>query len=261
MLTRLSKTVELVRTQLDTYKFNESASTLYNFVWNEFCDWGIEYSKADKDSISELGAIFKETLKLVSPFMPFIADYLYHKLSGSNVEDDGTKSVMIMEFPNHNILARDESVEKDFATIENIITTIRRAKVTIDMGNSKIPKAYIKLDDNSFDKNSSISFIQKLSKCESVEFVDTKQDNAITEVGDGFVVYVPRGEIDMKPIIDKLTKQKEKLQKEIDKLDNMLSNERFVANAPEQVIATNKEALSSAKEKMSKIENELEAIS
>ena len=72
MQSRLAKAVEEVRETLESYKFNEAASTLYRFVWNEFCDWGIEYSKASKASIAELGAIFKETLKMVSPFMPFI---------------------------------------------------------------------------------------------------------------------------------------------------------------------------------------------
>ncbi|MFX4243393.1 class I tRNA ligase family protein, partial [Aliarcobacter butzleri] len=67
MQSRLSHAVDEVRNSLESYKFNEGASTLYRFVWTEFCDWGIEYSKADKDSIIELGAIFKETLKMVSP--------------------------------------------------------------------------------------------------------------------------------------------------------------------------------------------------
>ena len=85
MQSKLSSAVEEIRGTLDSYKFNEAASVIYKFVWNEFCDWGIEYSKASKDSIVELGAIFKETLKMVSPFMPFISDYLYHKLSGTTL--------------------------------------------------------------------------------------------------------------------------------------------------------------------------------
>ncbi|RXJ96285.1 valine--tRNA ligase, partial [Arcobacter sp. CECT 8989] len=132
-----------VREALETFKFNEAASILYKFVWTEFCDWGIEYSKASKESISELGAIFKETLKLVSPFMPFISDYLYHKLSGTSLED-GASSLMITSFPKE--IAQDKETEAMFAIIEEAITALRRAKVIIDMGNSKIAKAYIKLD-------------------------------------------------------------------------------------------------------------------
>ena len=144
MQSKLSDAVDELRNALETYKFNESASILYKFVWNEFCDWGIEYAKASKDSVIELGAIFKETLKMVSPFMPFISDYLYHKLSGTTLEDGD--SLMIMNFPKE--IAKNQEIEDMFAIIEEAITAIRRAKVIIDMGNSKIAKAYIKINKN-----------------------------------------------------------------------------------------------------------------
>ena len=189
-----------VRIALDTYKFNEAASLVYKFVWNEFCDWGIEYSKASKDSVVELGAIFKETLKMVSPFMPFISDYLYHKLSGTTLEDGD--SLMIMNFPKE--IAKNQEIEDMFAIIEEAITAIRRAKVIIDMGNSKIAKAYIKINKN-IDNEMAKPFIEKLAKVENLEFVTQKQENSITDVSDNLEVYIPRGEIDMAPIISKLT--------------------------------------------------------
>ena len=256
MQSRLSVAVDEVRDALEVYKFNEAASTLYRFVWNEFCDWGIEYSKADKESIVELGAIFKETLKMVSPFMPFISEYLYHKLSGSELES--FDSVMVMKFPKG--IKKDEEAENMFAVIEETITAIRRAKVIIDMGNSKIAKAYVKLD-NSIDNAVAKPFIEKLAKVEDIEFVTAKVENSITDVSDNLEVYIPTSEIDMTPIINKLTKQKEKLEKEVAKLNGMLSNERFVANAPEQVIAENKKGLEEAQNKLVKVESELNLIS
>jgi valyl-tRNA synthetase len=94
MQSKLSHAVDELRNSLDSYKFNEAASTLYRFVWMEFCDWGIEYSKASKESIVELGSLFKETLKMVSPFMPFISDYLYHKLSGTTLENGDSQKIL-----------------------------------------------------------------------------------------------------------------------------------------------------------------------
>ncbi|MDB2405553.1 valine--tRNA ligase [Arcobacteraceae bacterium] len=252
MQSRLSHAVDSVRDTLEAYKFNEAASELYKFVWNEFCDWGIEYSKGDKNSIVELGAIFKETLKMVSPFMPFIADHLYHKLSGTSIEEG--ESLMINNFPSN--IKKDEKAEATFAIIEEAITALRRAKVVIDMGNSKIAKAYIKLDKD-IDKVVIKPFIEKLAKVESIEFVDAKVENSITDVSDNLEVYLPTGEIDMTPIISKLTRQKEKLEKEIAKLNGMLSNERFVANAPEAVIAENKAGLEAAQDKLTKVDAEL----
>ena len=257
MQSRLSHAVEDVREALEAFKFNEAASILYKFVWTEFCDWGIEYSKASKESIGELGAIFKETLKLVSPFMPFISDYLYHKLSGSSLEE-GADSLMVTNFPKD--IVKDEQTEAMFEIIEEAITALRRAKVIIDMGNSKIAKAYVKLD-KAIDTELAKPFIQKLAKVEDIEFVDAKVENSITDVSDNLEVYLPTSEIDMSPIIDKLTKQKEKVEKEVNKLNGMLSNERFVANAPEAVVAENKQALADAQAKLEKIENELKAIS
>ncbi len=255
MLSKLSIATQDVRLALDTYKFNEAAAALYKFVWNEFCDWGIEYSKASKDSLFELGAIFKETLKLTSPFMPFIAEYLYQKLSLTTLED--SESIMIKSYP--KVLKRDLEVEKMFAYIEEAITSVRRAKVIIDMGNSKISKAYIKIDV-SIDKEVAKPFIEKLAKVEEIEFVDAKIENSITDVSNNLEVYLPTSEIDMTPIINKLSKQKEKTQKEFDKLNGMLSNERFVANAPAEVITANRKALEEAQNKLEKINNELKAI-
>ena len=255
MQSRLSVAVESIRSKIESYKFDEMAKVLYNFVWNEFCDWGIEYSKADKESIVELGAIFKETLKMISPIMPFIADHLYHKLSGTSLED--SDSLMIKEFPKD--IKRDKNSEEMFAIIEEAITALRRAKVIIDMGNSKIEKAYIKLD-KTIDTKIAKPFIQRLAKVENIEFVDSKIEGSITDVSDNLEVYIPTDEIDLTAIITKLTNQKNKVEKTITKLSGMLNNERFVANAPTEVLEKNKKELADAKSKMSKILAELEGF-
>jgi len=256
MQSRLSKAVDEVRISLDSYKFNEAASVLYRFVWSEFCDWGIEYSKVNKEAIVELGSIFKETLKLVSPFMPFITDFLYHKLSGTTIET--ASSLMIMNFPKN--LKKDENIEDMFAIIQEAIISIRRAKAIINMGNSKIEKAYIKSDEK-IDENIAKPFIEKLAKVESIEFVSVKVENSISDVSNNLEIYLPTTQINMKPIIDKLTKQQEKAQKEFDKLNTMLSNDKFVANAPENVIKENKKALKEVQTKLEKIEAELKSLS
>ena len=184
--------------------------------------------------------------------MPFIADHLYHKLSATSIEEG--KSLMIMHFPKD--ISKDQEAEDMFAIIEESIRALRRAKVIIDMGNSKIEKAYIKLN---FDIDTEIAkpFIQRLAKVENIAFVNEKVADSITDVSDNLEVYLPKGEIDMKPIIDKLTRQKEKLEKEIAKLSGMLNNERFVANAPANVLEKNKKDLGDAEGKIEKVLGEL----
>jgi len=252
MLAQLAKATNETREFLDQYRFNDAATTLYRFLWGEFCDWGIELSKASKESIAELGSIYKESLKLLHPFMPFISEYLYHALSKSTLED--SSSIMISSYPNLQI--SDEKSTKDFELIIEAIVSVRRCKTLIDQGNQKITKAYI-LASKDIDTNIAKPFIEKLAKVEEIIFTDQRLERCVSDVSDNLTSMIATDDIDLAPIINKLDKQKEKLQKEIDKLSSMLSNERFVANAPENVIEENKKALEEANNKLSKITSEL----
>jgi len=255
MLAQLSIATKEVRDNLDSYKFNDAAKSLYKFIWNEFCDWGIELSKASKESVSELGSIYKEAMKLMHPFMPFISEYLYQSLSGTTLEE--SESIMIKEFPKD--IDFDEKIYSEFNLIIESIVAIRRAKAIVDMGNQKIEKAYVKFD-KELSVASSKAFIQKLAKVENIEFTDNKIEKAVTDVSDNLEVFIPLENIDLSPIVERLTKQGEKLEKEIMKLNGMLSNKKFVANAPKEVVETNQKALDDAREKFSKIEVELNSL-
>jgi len=256
MMSRLNFATKEVRDYLEEYKFNDAALTMYRFLWNEFCDWGIELSKADKGAIVELGAIFKEAMKLLHPFMPFITEHLYHQLSGTSLED--SESIMIKKFP-HKIKQRKE--EAKFEIIMDAIISIRRAKVLVDMANQKIEKAYVKIDGISDkDKAMMTPFIAKLAKVENLEFTEQKVENAVSDIADKCETFIPTDSIDLTPIINKLTKQDEKLQKEIGKLSGMLNNERFVANAPADVLEKNREALAEAEAKREKVQEQLNSL-
>jgi valyl-tRNA synthetase len=256
MMSRLNFATKEVRAYLDEYKFNDAALTMYRFLWNEFCDWGIELSKADKGAIVELGAIFKEAMKLLHPFMPFITEHLYHELSGTSLED--SDSIMIKKYP-HKTKQRKE--EATFEIIMDAIVSIRRAKVLVDMANQKIAKAYVKIDGLSEkEKEMMLPFIARLAKVEEVLFTEEKIPNAVSDIADKCETFIPTDSIDLTPIINKLTKQDEKLQKEIGKLNGMLSNERFVANAPEDVLEKNRTLLAEAQAKREKVLEQLSSL-
>ena len=256
MMSRLNFATKEVRAYLDEYKFNDAALTMYRFLWNEFCDWGIELSKADKGAIVELGAIFKEAMKLLHPFMPFITEHLYHELSGTSLEDGD--SIMIKKFP-HKVKQRKE--EAKFEIIMDAIVSIRRAKVLVDLANQKIEKAFVKIDGISEkDKEMMTPFIARLAKVENLEFTESKIENSVSDIANKCETFIPTDSIDLTPIINKLTKQDEKLQKEIGKLNGMLNNERFVANAPEDVLAKNRGLLEDAQTKREKVLEQLSSL-
>ena len=256
MASRLNQATKEVREAFDEYKFNDAATVIYRFIWNEFCGWGIELSKADKGSIIELGAIFKEAMKLLHPFMPFVTEYLYHELSGTTLED--SDSIMIMSYPAKTKRRKEED---KFNIIIDAIVSIRRAKVLVDLANQKIAKAYVKIDNISQkDKDMMLPFIAKLAKVEQVEFTQSKIKDAVSDIADNCETFIPTSSIDLTPIINKLTKQNEKLEKEITKLSGMLNNEKFVANAPKDVLAKNRSSLEDAKTKQEKVLAQLNSL-
>ena len=255
MLSRFNECVREVRENIDAYRFNDAANAIYKFLWDEFCDWGIELSKADKGSVRELGAIFKEAMRLLSPFMPFISEFLFHELSGSNLES--ASSIMIEAYPQAN--ERDLKIEKTFELVIEAIVAIRRAKATIEQGNSKIAKAFIKLNGNE-NLTEATNYIALLAKCEQIEFCDAKIENAARDVSENLEVFVPLEGVDMSAVIMRLRSQKTKLEKEIAKLSAMLNNEKFVASAPQAVVEANREGLQSAQEKFAKVCDELKAF-
>lgn len=255
MLSRFNKAVAETRDYIEQYRFNDGATTLYRYLWGEFCDWGIELSKASKESIAELGAIFKESMKLLHPYMPFITEFLYQKLSSTELSKEN--SIMVQAYPTVNEI--DTSIVDTFDLAIEAIVSVRRCKTLVDMGNKKIDKAYIRFT-KEVDTDLLKPFIEKLAKVESVEFVTSKPENAVTDVSDSLESYISTSDIDMTPIINKLIKQKEKLEKEFNKLNGMLSNERFVANAPAEVIEQNRKALQDTQDKLDKVSAELAAL-
>jgi valyl-tRNA synthetase len=256
ILSRYNLATKSVRENIDSYRFNDAAMDIYRFFWGEFCDWGIELSKADKDSVKELGAIYKDSLKLIHPFMPFISEYLYHQLSGTDLKDGD--SIMVMKFPTDT--NQDKEIEEKFELIMESIVGIRRAKATLDLPSSAVDTVSIKLNKN-IDLISGAKYISKLTKVENINFVDKKVENSVADVGDNLEVYISLEGIDLAPIIKRLQNQKVKLEKEVGKLSGMLGNEKFVANAPADVLEKNREQLESAKSKLQKIESELNSLS
>ena len=250
MLSRFANCVNLVRENLEVYRFNDAGNEIYKFLWDEFCDWGIELSKADKGAIAELGAIFKEAMKLLSPFMPFISEYLWHSLSGTSLEN--ADSIMIAKYPRD--IVRDEKIEQIFALVIEAVVSIRRAKATIELGNAKIAKAYVKC---GVDLSGAREFIRTLAKCDEIEFAHEIVANSARDVSENLESFVPLAGVDTSAIVARLNSQKTKLEKEILKLENMLANEKFIASAPANIIETNRAGLATAKEKMAKIVAEL----
>ena len=249
MMSRLRQATQEVHSFLKSYRFNDGATTIYRFLWNEFCDWGIELSKADRDSIPELGAIFRESMKLLHPYMPYITEYLYQELGGADLEN--STSIMVQSYPKGR--ERDIEIENEFNRIIEAIISIRRLKATIDLANKRVDRVFVNFGNIQLSQELAKRYIEKVAKVDEVIFVVDEVENCVSDIGNGVKTYISIESFDIAPILKRLSKQEEKLRKEIEKLEKMLSNERFIANAPSHVVETNRKGLSEAKEKLEKV--------
>lgn len=253
MCAKFNICVKEVKTALDTYRFNDGANAIYRFLFNDFCDFGIEAVKAQKGAVFELGAILRETMKLLHPFMPFISEFIYQNLNGTTLEN--ASSIMIERFP---ICDENVSLNTDFEIIRDVITSIRRAKTNIDLANKTISMSFVKANFN--DKNLAFTFIPKLAKCEKIELVEAKKEHCIFEIGKNCEVYIPANEVDLDALSKKIEAKITKTLKEKEKLESMLNNPNFTKNAPKNLIDSNKIALEEANSRLQKLQSELKSI-
>lgn len=250
---RFNATCIKVQEELESYRFNDAALSIYSFLWFEFCDWGIELAKVEKKAVFELGSIFKDTMKMLHPFMPFITENLWHRLNGSSLQT--SDSIMIDSYPNDR--QRDLAIEKKFEIIKDCIVSMRRVKTLLDLGDRSIDQAMLQVKEE-VDLVLLQQFVSKCAKVKEVMIVDSKPQKTIVDLGDFCESYLSLENVDLTAIIKRLNSQKEKLDKEIGKLQGMLQNKNFIANAPRELISANQENLKIAQEKLQKIQAELE---
>ncbi len=250
MAAKMAEATAQIREQLDSYRFSDAAISVYRYFWDDFCDFGIELSKAEKEAVGELGGVFMESLKLLHPFMPFITEYLYKELGGES------ESIMISRFPADTRI--DSEIIERFELIKEAIVSVRRAKATIDLANKKIEKAYIK--PNKRIDDSAKKFITNLAKCETIEFVSQKPANCAADVSENLESFIEITSEAKEALLSRLAKQKEKTEKELAKLDGMLKNEKFMANAPKELVEENTKAANELKNRLEKVIAEISSL-
>lgn len=255
MKSRFNTVAKKVANELDSYRFNDGAMSIYSFLWMEFCDWGIELAKEQKEAVFELGSIFMESMRLIHPFMPFLSERLYHQLRGSDIES--SDSIMVCEFPDD--YSQDEQLEMEFDVIKDCIVSVRRVKSLLDFGDRLIDRVAIKLEKEA-DLDLLSRFVRKCAKVTDLEIVDAKPQNCVADVSEFCQSFLSLEGLDLSGIKSRLNSQESKLLKEIQKLEGMLNNQNFIQNAPKSVLEQNQQNLQIAQEKLKKVKQEILAL-
>jgi len=244
ILTRLNETIESVTKLADKYEFGEVGRVLYNFIWDEFCDWYIEMAKlplygedeqAKKTTRSILAYVLDNTMRLLHPFMPFITEEIWQNLPHNG------ESITVAKWPEVNRELSDDQAAGEMRLLVDIIRSVRNIRAEVNTPMSKQIKLHIKAKDEAvlsqLEKNR--SYLERF--CNPSELVlateITSPEKAMTSVVTGAELFLPlEGLINIDEEIKRLEKELDKLDKEVERVQKKLSNEGFVKKAPQKVI-------------------------
>jgi valyl-tRNA synthetase len=268
ILSRLNRTAQDVQVALEAFRFNDAATALYKFIWNEFCDWYIELSKSrlNSDNIDERQAtqnvlvhVLEATLKLLHPFMPFITEEIWQKLP-----KDGD-SIMVAPFPEFDPKKEDSEAETHLQWVMEIINAARNIRGEMNLKPSlKIPlRVKTKDSEKELIANTSAHYIMDLARLEDLEVgpsVAKPKVSASTILNDAEVIVPLEGLMDFGEEKKRIEKELKKVEKEIIFLSKKLSNQNFVDKAPPDVIEKDRQNHKDLSEKQTKLQSHLQTI-
>lgn len=251
ILSRFNGAVREVTENMEKYELGMAAQRLYDFMWSEFCDWYIELTKPrlygtdaaeKKTALSVLCFVLAGTMKLLHPFMPFITEEIYTHLPGSD------ETIMLSSWPSCVDCGITGKDEERFEMVIDLIRSVRNLRAEMNVPLSRRTELFIRPVqlEAGFWKKCSV-YIEKLACASSAELIADKPENAdkmaavVTAGGEG---YIPMGElIDIVKEKERLLKEKDNLISEVARAQGKLSNEKFVAKAPEAVINAERDKL------------------
>jgi len=267
ILSRYAKTVASVTDNLEKFELGEAGRTIYEFIWNEFCDWYIELAKArlyDAENQRPrqtaqyvLAYVLERTLRLLHPFMPFITEEIWQ-----HIPHEG-KSVMTACWPTGEDSKMDDAAEAHMTTIMETIKSVRNMRVQVNAAPSKKSEVILQIADEQIAAvmAANTSYLTVLASALPVTILDgeaAKPENAMAAVVSGVEIYLPlKGLIDVEKESARLGKELETLDKEISRLSGKLSNAGFVAKAPADVVEKEREKQKGYEEKRAAVQERL----
>lgn len=265
ILSRLNETIASVTKNFDKFEFGEAGRSLYNFIWNDFADWYIEMTKetlngndeaAKKNVQAVLAYVLDNTLRLLHPIMPFVTEAIWQEMP-----HDG-ESIVVAAYPEEKAELDNPTAEADFQSLTDLIKAVRTIRTEANAPMSTAIDVLIKTSDENlariFDENS--DYINRFVKPKSLEIsADVAAPKlAMTQIISGAEVYVPLEElIDLDEEIARLQGDVKKFAGEVKRAEGKLGNEKFVNNAPEAVVAEEREKLADWQAKLAATESRL----
>ncbi len=266
---RLAHTTNEVRRHFDQYRFDLAAQTLYEFTWNEFCDWYLELSKSNLSDNADpglraatqqtLAEVLEQLLLLLHPIIPFITEEIWQRLR----QPLGLDEHSILQRPFPQAADRDYSAETQIDWLKSMIQAVRSTRTELNLAPGKPLPVKIWSDQRSADEkliDKFLPWLQKLARIESITWLDKPEasEQCATARVDHIQLFIPlAGLIDVAAEIARLTKQQQKSQQQKIQLTAKLNNDKFVNNAPAAVVEKERERLAEIQIELDSIDDQL----
>ena len=255
ILAEFNQTVKAFREALDSYRFDIAAGILYEFTWNQFCDWYLELAKPVMNGGTEaelrgtrntLITVLEGLLRLAHPVIPFITETIWQRvkvIAGINAD-----TIMLQPFPEFDAAKVDEAASADTEWLKQAIVAVRNIRAEMNIAPGKPLELLLRGCSEAVVRRvtENNTFLKTMARLESITVLpaDEKAPVSVTKIIDGAELLIPMaGLIDKDAELARLAKEVAKVDVEIGKIESKLANEGFVARAPEAVIAKERERL------------------
>ena len=270
IINRLNLAAKNTASALESYRYNDAAQTVYEYFWNDFCDWYVEATKlsfkngdeAEKDrAVSVLLNVLEESLRLLHPLLPFVTEEIYRFLPENCVTGGKKKAdkLITAPYPLYSEERVDSCSEERFTSLQEIVRLVRALRTECGIDPAFKIKVALFVEKGSpaeaaKEKTDIICLLAGLSGVDFLESPGDKAKGSIGTVGKGFEAFIVPGEgADPEKMVQKFKKELEKEEGNFFKLKGKLSNEKFVANAPAEVVEGEKEKLNEIQRRIEKL--------
>ena len=269
---KFAGTIDEIERQFNQYRFDLAATAMYEFVWNDFCDWYIELAKtlinapeisdSQKDyTKNNLIKMLDAILRMLHPTIPFITEEIWQSLS----EDNKRRSIMKADFPSSNDWRVDDEIVANTEWLKNIVSSVRQIRSEMNIPPNESIKIIINDASNTDSRRleSLGSFILNLASVESITQKDTSDDipKSAFALLNQMKIYIPlEGLVDIEEEKARLEKKLVKLNQELKSVQDRLSNDTFVEKAPTEVVEELKGKLKSLMSDQTRIEEQIKLL-
>jgi valyl-tRNA synthetase len=278
IISRLQSAESEVTAAIDSYRFDLAAQALYDFVWNEYCDWYLELSKPvlwdengdpaiQKGTRRTLVRVLEATLRLAHPMLPFITEEIWQNiapLAGVKVNPVGD-TIMLQPFPVAEESQTDTDADADIEWVKNVIVGVRNVRGEMNISPAKALPIYLARGDAEDKRRleENRQFLSKLASLESITWLDDPAEAPLcaTALAGDLEILVPMaGLIDVDAELARLDREIDKISIEVKKLSGKLSNAKFVDNAPAEVVTKERQKLEEFEGSVSQLQEKRSAI-